>query len=266
MAAVSTLLAPRPGRPRLETRAWLRTVGRAGPERWVWPTAGAGWAVLVWAAIGWYPLGGDAMAGHHHVGTGHPESDPGVVAAFGVHLALWIAMIAATMLPLIAHNLRTVGLRSPRRRRVRATLEVAAGWALVWLGAGVVVAVGLVASAATLPTGVVIGAVCAASVAWLFARARRFALARCHRTFAPPLGAAARAANARFGMSLGRDCLLACGPSMVLMAASGHQLLVVAALGWLSWRDARRPHDSPGTALSAVVLVAVGAFALVTQA
>ena len=30
----------------VETRAWLRTIGRPGPERWVWLVAALGWVVL----------------------------------------------------------------------------------------------------------------------------------------------------------------------------------------------------------------------------
>lgn len=269
---VATDLAPaRRGAPRLEARSWLRTIGRPGPERWVWPVAAAGWAILVWGAVGWHPLGGSAMAAHDHAGmTGHAGmTHPAVsslAATAGLHLALWAAMIAATMLPLIARSLRAVGLRSPLGRRTRATLEVASGWSLVWLAAGVVVSLALVATAGVVPHALAVGVVCAAAVGWQFTRVRRIALARCHRTFAPPLGRGAASASVGFGLSLGRDCLLSCGASMALMAVAGHQPVVVVALGWLAWRDMRRPHDSPGTATAVAVLIGVGAFAVLTQA
>lgn len=266
MATLSDFSRPAASGSRLEVRAWLRTVGRAGPERWVWTVAMAGWALLVWAATGWYPLGQIAMAGHHHAGMTHPApaADPGGAAAFGVHLLLWTAMVAATMLPLIARNLRLVGMRSPRSRRTRATLDVAAGWAVVWLASGVMVSLGLVATSAVSRVALV-GAVCVLAIGWQFTRSRRLALARCHRTFAPPLGRTATRACVRFGTSLGRDCLLTCWPAMALMAVAGHQLIVVVALGWLSWQDIRRAHDSPGTALSVTVLAVVGVFAALVQ-
>ena len=248
-----------PGRagPRLEARAWLRTVLRPGPDRWVWPVAGAAWLVVVWGALGWDPLGRSADHIHHR---------PGGVPSWGSHLMLWTAMVAATMLPLIAGNLRGVGLRSPRVRRARATVEVAVGWAFVWVAAGAVLSLGLVMAHEVITLAVVVGVVGAVAVAWQFASAKRTAVARCHRRFAPPLGAAATPACLRFGRSLGLDCLLSCWPNMALMAVAGHHLLAVVALGWLSWRDRRRPHDRPGTAISVVVLVGVSAVAVLGQA
>jgi predicted metal-binding membrane protein len=192
------------------------------------------------------------------------QTEPGLVGEWAGHLLLWLAMVAATMLPLIAWNLRGVGLRSPRERRTSATLEVAGGWALVWLAAGVVVSVGIVVSQAA-PLVVTVGLVCAVAVTWQFTRIKRIALARCHRRFAPPLGAADTPACLRFGRSLGRDCVLSCWPSMAMMAVAGHQLPAVVALGWLSWRDRRRPHDRPGTVVSVAVLVGVGAFTVFSQ-
>ncbi|HEX5858052.1 MAG TPA: hypothetical protein VFY91_08085, partial [Microbacterium sp.] len=146
-------------------------------------------------------------------------------------------------------------------RRARATLEVAAGWAVAWLAAGVVVSALLVATAPA-PAALTAGVASAGAVAWRFTRTQRVALARCHRGYAPPLGAGAGPACVRFGASLGRDSLLTCGPSMVLMAVAGHHLLVVVALGWVAWRDMRRPGDSPGDAVAVAVLVATGLFAV----
>ena len=142
---------------------------------------------------------------------------------------------------------------------------MALGWALAWLAAGLVVSLGLVATA-SVPAAVTVGAVCVAAVLWRFTRMQRTALARCHRSFAPPLGDGATSGCLRFGASLGRDSLLACGAGMVLMAVAGHHLVVVVALGWLSWRDMRRPADSPGTVGGVLVLVGVGLFAILGQA
>ena len=252
--------------PRLEARAWLRTVGRPGPERWVWPVAAVAWLALAWGGFGWYPLGDPSPSGHQHAPTSPTAAGPAPAAtAFTGHLAMWVAMVGATMLPLIAGNLRGVGLRSPRRRRARATVEVASGWALVWLAAGVVTTLAMVVSRATLPPVVTGAAVCALAVAWQFTDVKRVALARCHRRFAPPLGTAATPACLRFGRSLGRDCLLSCWATMAMMTVAGHHLAAVVALGWLSWRDRRRPHDRPGTAISVMVLAGVGALTVLGQ-
>ncbi len=113
---------------------------------------------------------------------------------------------------------------------------------------------------ATRATGslLVVVASVAVAVAWQSTAARRMAMARCHRTFAPPLGRTSRRACLRFGVTLGRDCVVSCWAAMAVMAAAGHPLAAVLPLAWLSWRDRRRPHDRPGTGVSDAVLVLVG--------
>lgn len=254
----------------VETRAWLRTVGRAGPERWVWAVSALGWLVL--AAPLWPPVLG---AWQHHGGVsdsgmqmpmGHTMS--GVEGRswwpqFGGHLLMWTAMVLAIMLPLVAWNLRQVGLRSPRARRTRATVEVAAGWVAVWLGAGVVVSAAAPAAMRVASPALLVAASVVVTVGWQLTGVRRVAVARCHRTFAPPLGRAGRRGCVRFGGSLGRDCVVSCWAGMVMMTAADHRLSVVLPLAWLSWRDRRRPHDRPGTAVSVPVVVLAGLAAVV---
>jgi predicted metal-binding membrane protein len=254
----------------LETRAWLHTVGRVGPERWVWAVSALGWLVL--AAPLWTPVPGGWQ---HHSGMSDSgmqmpmhETTSGVDGMswwpeLGGHLVMWSAMVLAIMLPLVAWNLRQVGLRSPRGRRTRATVEVAAGWAAVWLGAGAVVSVAAVAEMRAASPALLVAASAAVTIGWQFTRVRQVALARCHRTFAPPLGRAARRGCVRFGGSLGRDCLVSCWTGMVMMTAANHQLFVVLPIAWLSWRDRRRPHDRPGTAVSVPVVVLAGLLAVV---
>ena len=141
------------------------------------------------------------------------SAEPSVAVELAEHLALWTAMVGATMLPLIARNLRGVALRSPRARRTGAAVQVAAGWALVWLAAGVLLIAGLLGWQLIASTTVIVGVICAAAVGWQFTRLKQLALARCDRRFAPPLGARAGAACRRFGRSLGRDCLVSCWPA-----------------------------------------------------
>jgi predicted metal-binding membrane protein len=238
-------------------------MGRPGPESWVWPVAAAALAVLVWGSFGWYPLGAGPEGDHHHqMGMSPAQGEGRPVGELAGHLVLWVAMVGATMLPLIAGNLRCVGLRSPRARRTRASVEVATGWAVVWLAFGAVLTIVLALADPVVPAAVIIGVTTAAAIAWQFTLIKRVAVARCHRRFAPPLGAAATPACLRFGRSLGRDCLLSCWPTMAMMTVAGHQLLAVAALGWLSWRDRRRPHDRPGRLVNVLVLGGVAAAAL----
>ena len=258
--------------PRLEARAWLRTVGRPGPERWIWAVVAAGWVVLVVNATGWRPFRGAPTTSMGEM----PGMSPGMSmdhgthaspwAPLGHHLLLWVAMVAATMLPLVAGNLRSVGLRSPRGLRTRATVHVAAGWALVWLAAGLVITPAVLLGMATVPMAPLVAVTCAVALGWQLTRVKRVAVARCHRTFAPPLGPAAAPACRRFGVTLGRDCLLTCWPSMVLMTLAAHELLVIVPLAWLSWRDTRRPHNRPGVGTSVLVLLGAGALALAIAA
>lgn len=256
---------------RLDPRGWSRSLWRPGPERWVWSVSLAGWAVLMWSAVGWYPLGaqGSGYSWQHHavlpLAPDAAQATPGALESAGMHLLLWVAMAAATMLPLIAGNLRTIGLRSPRSRRTLATVEVAAGWSAVWVAAGAAGTAALMAASAVLPGWVAVLLVCGAAVAWQFTRLRDAAVARCHRVLAPPLGRGASSACRRFGVSLGWASVLGCWPSMALMSLSGHNLLVVAVLGWLAWRDVRLPHNRPGRWTSAAVLTGVGAVVALAQ-
>ena len=245
----------------LETRAWLRTVNRLGPERWVWPVATLGWLVLT--APVWGPLLGLHTQVHeHHAGTTNPAERPWW-SEFGGHLVMWTAMVLATMLPLVAWNLRQVGLRSPSTRRGTATVEVAAGWAAAWLGTGVVLSAAALIAMRAISPAYIVAATVAVALAWQFTAVRRVAVARCHRTFAPPLGPTARGACFRFGGTLGRDCVVSCWAGMALMTVAGHQLVVVLPIAWLSWRDRRRPHDRPGTRVSVAVLGLTGLVAVV---
>jgi predicted metal-binding membrane protein len=251
-------------RPALAWRAWARTIWRAGPERWLFVVAGLGWLALIGHAV----LGGygpsttapDAMAHHHMPGmtmdtsAGHSSSGVWLVGS-----AMWLAMLAATMLPLVAPNVRYVALRSPTRRRTAATLQVITGWLVPWAGAAVVLAAGswlLVEGIGRLPAVAVMVVVAAG---WQFSAGHRVAVARCHRTFAPPLDGRASGACLRFGVRLGADCVASCWALMAVMVVCEHRLLVVGPLAWVSWFERRRPHYAPGTGTGVAVLAAVAA-------
>jgi predicted metal-binding membrane protein len=191
-------------------------------------------------------------------GSQSADASPAWWSELNGHLVMWAAMVLATMLPLVVWNLRQVGLRSPRARRRAATVDVAAGWLAVWLGAGVVLCAAALLAMRTPLSGPVVAVVVGLAVAWQPTRMKRVAVARCHRLFAPPLGRTARRDCVRFGGTLGRDCVVACWPSMLVMTTFGHRLSVVVPLAWLSWRDRRRPPDRPGTCMSAAVLLLVG--------
>ena len=169
--------------------------------------------------------------------------------------------MVAVMAPLTARNVRYAALRSPRAARDGVAVTVVAGWALVWAGAAVVVAVllaGAVGDAATtaLATAVAVG--------WQRTVLKQRSLARCHRVLAPPLDRRpSRRASGRYGVGLGRDCVLSCWPLMTLMAVAGHDPVVVAACGGVAWYERRRPHHDPATTGTSLAIAAIGATAFV---
>ncbi|NYJ06609.1 DUF2182 domain-containing protein [Petropleomorpha daqingensis] len=216
------------------------------PERWLYAVAGAGWLGLL--ALGTV----EVLQGH---------ADHGAV---GVHALGGLAMVAV-MAPLVAPNVRYAAIRSPAQVRGRVSVEVASGWALVWL----VVAAVLVAGAwlATVTLGVLGAVALAAAVAvgWQHSALKRRSLTRCHRVVAPPLDRdRSRRTSRRFGVRLGLDCALSCWPLMALMAVAGHNPLIAASAVGVAWYERRRrPHHDPGTAETSLAIVAIGATACV---
>ena len=156
-------------------------------------------------------------------------------------------------------------MRSPRRARGAVTRAVVAGWALVWLGAAVVLGVGGAVLVGVLGELVAIALVTVVAVGWQCSARKRRSLARCHAVLAPPLRAAAGPAGLpRARRRLGRDCVVSCWPLMALMAVAAHDPLVVAAAVGVAWYERRRrPHHDPATRATAVAIAATGVVALV---
>lgn len=223
------------------------------PQWWLYLVAGLGWVWLVVAPL----LVSDAMGGHGSALSGDaPAAAFGTGAVLG-HVGSTLAMITA-MTPLVAPNVRYAALRSPRRTRPRATLDAVLGWTAVWLAAAT--AITLAAAVLMYLVGDTTAVVVAAAVAvgWQYSNTKHRSLVRCSRKFAPPLGRAAGAATRRFGVALGRDCVLSCWPLMGLMVAAHHFWPAVAALLALTWYERhRRPHHDPATTLVVAGIVAV---------
>jgi predicted metal-binding membrane protein len=261
---MTILATPRRDPVTLDVRAWVRAVGRPGPERWLWWLSGAAWGFLLVGAaasdLEALGLGGSGgVHDHMQMGSSSVAASVGPVVMWVV---MWVAMVVATMLPLVVWNVRAVALRSPRQRRARATREVVAGWAVAWAVGSVVLIGGIwVTQRFVGPAWALVAALIMAA-GWQLTPRRRRALARCHRTLAPPLGPGAPRACRELGRQLGRDCCTTCWPLMAAMGVGGHELLVMVLLAWLSWRDRRLPADQPGHATSLVVLVLAGGLGL----
>jgi predicted metal-binding membrane protein len=235
------------------------------PEWWLWAVAGAGVLVMgTQVVLGWLAGPGTAAvpghAGHHAAATGTGSAVVVVVA----HAVGWAAMVAV-MTPLVAVNVRFVAMRSPRRARTGVTGDVVAGWAVAWAGA--VILLGLGAWLVTSAVGELgaIGLLTGVAIAWQCSALKRRSVARCHRILAPPLDRKqSRRRCRRYGVGLGRDCVLSCWPLMGLMAVAGHNPLVVASSVGVAWYERRRrPHHDPATTQTSLAIAATGAAALV---
>ncbi len=238
---------------------WGDSRRHARPERVLLVTALLGWMVLVLhqvlSAQGVSVV--DALVGFSS-GDLHGDRPP-VGRALAMHVTMWTAMIAATMLPSIRLNVRYVALRCPRRLRRAAMIEVVAGWTLIWAAAAIVIS----STAWLLLRGAGrVGAVALAfgvAAAWQLTVRKRLSLARCHRTTAPPLGRrAAGVACRRFGFGLGGSCVLSCWALMMPMALLDHHLLVVAPLTAVSWYERTRPHRQLRPRVTAAAVAGIG--------
>ncbi len=246
-AAASPRVAP-PRAPGARPHRWER-LRTQRPEWWLRVAAGAGWLVLAAAVLG-------------RPGAGH-GGHAGALDGGGPHALAWAAMIAV-MAPLIAANVHYAAMRSPRRARAAVTGDVVLGWTLVWAGAATVLGLGAWALTSTVGEPAAVGLLTVAAVAWQHSSPKRRSLARCRAVLAPPLDRRrSRRACRRYGVRLGRDCVLGCAPLMALMAVAAHDPLVVAASTGVIWYERRcRPHHDPAPRGTSTVIALAGAAAL----
>ena len=142
-------------------------------------------------------------------------------------------MVAAMMLPLAAVPLRHVYQRSFARRRGRAMLLFAAGYAIVWIGAAAILELlALAARLAALTSLAWLVAASGAAALWQASPAKQWCLNRCHRR--PQLaafGAAADRDSLVFGLAHSASCVGACWALMLLpLGAANFHLPIMAAV------------------------------------
>lgn len=216
-------------------RAWFW----AHPEWWAMALAGAGWAAL---AAG-------ALAGADHGAHGGGPSWPAG------------AMVTAMMVPLVVPHVRFVAGSSLWRRR-----HAAVGWFLVgylglWAVAQAGLEVGWAWASGRLGQTAAAAAAVAAAALWEVTPAQLRRRRRCHRLVPlAPRGWRADAACARYGVATGARCLAVCWAAMLVCAAFGHGLPVVAAVFGVQLSGRYRPR--PPARWHALVLLGVGAAAL----
>jgi predicted metal-binding membrane protein len=203
----------------------LRTFDQ--PRRLIWAAFGAV------VAAGWGTLAGaDPMA--HDLwrslcGPAH--------AATGFHMAMWVAMVFAMMLPSAAPMISTyMDIAEAARRKAIPVVQpavLAAGYLVVWLGFAI--AAGYLQARIDVPqipgaTGVLL----LVAGLWQFAPVKHACLTRCRAPMPYFLAHWSEQAGDVFRMGLrqGLYCLGCCGALMMLMFAAGAMnLLWMAVLG-----------------------------------
>lgn len=148
--------------------------------------------------------------------------------AYSTEVVHWGLMVAAMMLPFQMEAIRDTAEKSFWRRRDRAITGVLCGFAVPWLGLGLVVAAALrglpvahLGGAASLAFGL--------AALWLLTPAYARALAACHRRLPlAPMGWRADRDALRLGAVLGAGCVASCWPMMVACAFTGHSVVALA--------------------------------------
>jgi predicted metal-binding membrane protein len=157
----------------------------------------------------------------------------------------WAVMVAAMMSPLLIAPLRHVHDRSFSTRRVRAMLLFTAGYAAVWMAAGVgfePMALAIRSVVPAPPVGVALAA--AIAMLWQVTPAKQWCLNRCHRR--PHLAAFGAAADRDvfvFGLISGASCVGACWALMLapLLVGHGHLLAMIAVTIFVAAERLERP-------------------------
>jgi predicted metal-binding membrane protein len=174
-------------------------------------------------------------------------------------------MVLAMMLPSTTGSVRQVASRSLWCRRRRATVEWIVGYCSIWLAVSAAI-LGLRAAAIAVgvlkpgPAAMAIGLVVAA--AWQLTPLKRAALNGCHRT--RPLTPRGRRADWDcyfWGILVGRECVVSCGPLMAAMTFGVSDSLTVMVGLTVVILAERFRHKTPrrATALIVALLAAVAA-------
>jgi predicted metal-binding membrane protein len=174
-------------------------------------------------------------------------------ADFGLHsaaslLASWLLMVVATMSLLLHRPIQHVWNRSLRGRRLRATVEFAAGYVGLWIAAAALLTLLSIVlrSVLTGPAILPFLAGIALALLWQGSPAKRRLLNASHALQPlPAFGLAAEWASLRFGVTNAAACVGSCWALMLLplLAGPAHiAVMMVVALVMLCERHAT-PRD-----------------------
>lgn len=226
------------------------------------------------AVLGWVVLGERSLSAvtqnspSHHanvmadgtVMAMQPSARSGMSMSWWHSSTAWLAMLAATMIPALLPNARYLSFRCTRRRRQWTLVEFLIGWLIPWALVGLLSAVLLARSATFVSSPVVALFTFCGAAAWQATATKRRSLIACHRVLAPPLsGLAASEATLRYGIKLGRSCVVSCWLLMACMTVTDHNFVVLAAFAALQHAERRgRPYE-PIADKTVPVILMVGA-------
>ncbi len=151
-------------------------------------------------------------------------------------IAGWCLMIAAMMPPLLQRPLLHVTYSSARARRRRAVCMFAAGFASVWMMAGLILVPLSIGIGMVVPGPAALAGVLILALAWSSSPIAQAALNRCHRVSSIRVfGAGADMDCLRYGWRTGRTCVETCWPWMIvpMMAGPGHAVMTVGVTVFL---------------------------------
>jgi predicted metal-binding membrane protein len=182
----------------------------------------------------------------------------------GHHIAHWVLMSAAMMLPTVLPVARSVGLTSRWRRRARGPALFAAGYLAVWSTMGLAAITVLEVVAPRVEGRWVLATSLVVAAGWELTRWKLHFLRDCHRLRAiHPNGWRADVGCLRQGLRVGISCLGACWAIMIpmLVVAPGVEMVLMMVLFVLVAAQlfAPRPATSvrPAAALLTGLAVAV---------
>jgi predicted metal-binding membrane protein len=157
----------------------------------------------------------------------------------------WALMLAAMMAPVLIAPVRHVRDRSFSHRRARAIALFVAGYASVWMAAGVMLlALALAARLVAPESSVPVALAAMIALVWQFSPFKQRCLNRCHaHSELAAFGPAADIEALRFGLSHGVWCVGSCWALMLLplLVSRGHVAAMAAVTLWLFAERLDRP-------------------------
>lgn len=187
------------------------------------------WWALALSAVAWI----DLVA----VSAGSPGGGHSAHTSVQTAANRWMIMVIAMMFPLVVGSIRTTADRSLWSRRHRAIAIFLAGYLATWLAAGMAVylAVEAVDLSRPVPPSLLGAVAFAAAAAWQFAAPKWRAVRACHRSGRlAPRGWRADCDCARYGWTVGWQCVISCGPLMLAVQLTSHAVPIIASISALT--------------------------------